>query len=333
MRSAWLSWGLVVLVGAAVPLACGQKFQITGSAGTGGATMASSTGGAATSAGGDTSTSTSTSTSTMTTTSTGAGGCVNNTDCNMPTTVCGSPFCINGKCGLKKEQEDGSTKSQVYGDCHELKCKNAQLVNEDNEDDVYEDANACTEDLCVNGVPTNKPRSAGDTCSIGGTVCDGKGACVECTGNNDCTDPAACPHNYCVPPSCFDTVIIPLGGETDVDCGGPTCQPCSDTKKCLADTDCVSGVCQKPVGQNVFRCITPSCMDNVKNGTETAKDCGGPDCTDRCAIDDACSVPSDCTSGVCMGGKCIAPSCTDGVKNGNEAGVDCGANCPACFGG
>ncbi|MEO5730554.1 MAG: hypothetical protein ABI134_05245, partial [Byssovorax sp.] len=169
----------------------------------------------------------------------------------------------------------------------------------------------------------------------GGTVCDGQGACVECASNSDCTEPAACFNNYCVPPACFDMLLTPspVGAETDVDCGGPACAPCGDTKKCLVETDCVSGVCQKPAAQSTFRCITPSCTDNVKNGTETDKDCGGQDCVVRCATGDTCNLPDDCISGVCTGGKCIAPSCTDGVKNSNETGVDCGANCPPCLGG
>ena len=32
-------------------------------------------------------------------------------------------------------------------------------------------------------------------------------------------------------------------GETDVDCGGPTCPPCATGKNCLANSDCISGNC------------------------------------------------------------------------------------------
>jgi hypothetical protein len=153
--------------------------------------------------------------------------------------------------------------------------------------------------------------------------------------NTDCTSPNDCRNNYCVPATCYDTVLTqsPLGSETDVDCGGSACAPCSDGKKCAGETDCVSGVCAKPAGQVYLRCIAPSCTDKVKNGNETAKDCGGPDCDDRCTTGDGCTVPADCLSHVCMGGKCLAPSCSDGVKNGNEVGIDCGATCPACLGG
>jgi hypothetical protein len=41
-----------------------------------------------------------------------------------------------------------------------------------------DDGNACTVDVCENGVAVNKPVPAGNPCSIGGTMCDGMGACV-----------------------------------------------------------------------------------------------------------------------------------------------------------
>lgn len=332
MRRAWLPVSLVVLVGTAVPLACGQKFELTGSAGTGGSsTVASGSGGDPTSSGSGAMTTTTATTMMTTTTGTGSGGCTKAEDCTGQTTVCGEPACFNGHCGLKV-LHTGNTNSQVYGDCHDAVCDNAKPDTAVNDTDVYDDANDCTEDLCTGGVPSNLPRAAGDPCSMGGgKVCDGKGACVACTSNSDCSsDLTVCHDNRCVPLSCFNGVLNV--GETDVDCGGVTCKPCANNSLCLAETDCESGVCEKPGGQNMFRCTTPSCTDTVKNGKETAKDCGGPDCTNKCAANDACSVPGDCKSGVCVSGKCVTPSCSDGVKNGNEQGIDCGANCDSCPG-
>ena len=42
-------------------------------------------------------------------------------------------------------------------------------------------------------------------------------------------------------PSCNDK--IKNGHETDIDCGGPRCNKCVDTKKCTAATDCLGGIC------------------------------------------------------------------------------------------
>ncbi len=335
MRSAWLSWGLVVLVGAAVPLACGEAFSATGSTGTGGSSsMATGPGGDATAAGGggDTPTSTTT-TTTATTTGTGSGTCLTTADCTASATVCGTPFCVNGNCGFKSTKPNGPTDSQVYGDCHTIKCDFGLVVNAVDDTDVYDDANACTEDLCAKGAPTNLPLAAGVECSMGSTVCDGKKACVECVSNSDCVDPKVCHVNRCVPTTCFDGTKTSANAETDTDCGGSTCQPCSENQFCLFDSDCESHLCKVPMGGVALKCTLASCGDGVKNGAETDRDCGGPDCAEQCPVDDACNVPGDCTSRVCMGGKCIAAKCTDGVKNGNELGIDCGNGCPDCPGG
>ena len=46
-------------------------------------------------------------------------------------------------------------------------------------------------------------------------------------------------------PSCSDGVLN--GHETDVDCGGPRCNKCAETKKCDAAMDCLSGICTTKV--------------------------------------------------------------------------------------
>jgi hypothetical protein len=75
-------------------------------------------------------------------------------------------------------------------------------------------------------------------------------------------------------------------------------------------------------------CAPPSCIDGVKNGSETDIDCGGA-CA-ACADGQPCRVALDCTSRVCRG-TCSAPSCTDALRNGSETDVDCGGpNCPRC---
>jgi cysteine-rich repeat protein len=114
-----------------------------------------------------------------------------------------------------------------------------------------------------------------------------------------------------------------LGGDSDIDCGGPDCVKCGDGYQCGSGGDCLNGVCG-----NGF-CLEASCTDNVKNGSETDVDCGGT--CDVCAILEACSAPADCVSGICSNGTCAAPTCSDMVKNGAESDVDCGGGaCPFC---
>ncbi len=73
----------------------------------------------------------------------------------------------------------------------------------------------------------------------------------------------------------------------------------------------------------------PSCSDGLKNGAETAVDCGGG--CGPCPDGSGCGLPRDCASRVCTGSICAAPTCGDGVMNGDESSDDCGGStCPGC---
>ncbi len=79
-----------------------------------------------------------------------------------------------------------------------------------------------------------------------------------------------------------------------------------------------------------------SCLDGMKNGAETDKDCGGEAC-DPCQNGEGCTAGSDCESKVCVGEICAIPACNDEQTNGAETDVDCGgramSGCPACANG
>lgn len=62
----------------------------------------------------------------------------------------------------------------------------------------------------------------------------------------------------------------------------------------------------------------PNCRDGIKNGVETAIDCGGPDCP-RCANGQTCQQGRDCRSGICQGGACRI--CTNDSQCGNNPSV------------
>ncbi len=96
------------------------------------------------------------------------------------------------------------------------------------------------------------------------------------------------------PAACTDGVKSV--GESDVDCGG-ACAACADGKTCGGDVDCASGLCSGGI------CAAPSCTDGVRNGDETAPDCGGAACL-GCGRGLKCSSGSDCATGVCLDGSC-----------------------------
>ena len=75
-----------------------------------------------------------------------------------------------------------------------------------------------------------------------------------------------------------------------------------------------------------------SCSNNMKDGSETDIDCGGP--CDQCLPGKTCNENIDCISEYCdENGICAAATCDDGVKQGvnGETDIDCGgSNCEDC---
>jgi len=166
------------------------------------------------------------------------------------------------------------------------------------------------------GAPTNKKCADGKACGTSGANC-ASGVCMA---------------GQCQPASCAD--LVKNGSETDVDCGG-ACPSCANGKMCGTGTaaggNCASGVCTSGL------CATPSCTDTVKNGTETAVDCGGSCAASptnkKCPDGQACAAAGDCVNAVCLNGICAAANCADGVRNSSETDVDCGGSCPGCADG
>ena len=96
------------------------------------------------------------------------------------------------------------------------------------------------------------------------------------------------------------------GQETDVDCGGPSCDPCPIGKTCLLDGDCDSGLCLSGV------CAVPK---NCGNGQIDPNETCDGDCPESCDDGDDCTTDimtgsaEDCTA------DCFyspVTSCTDG---------------------
>lgn len=82
------------------------------------------------------------------------------------------------------------------------------------------------------------------------------------------------------------------GGETDVDCGGSFCEPCTTASKCLVDSDCLYNNCPEPLLASSDRVCTPppkSCPN----------DCGNPTrgvCKHVSSISGDELLPADCLS-------------------------------------
>ena len=90
--------------------------------------------------------------------------------------------------------------------------------------------------------------------------------------------------------TCSDGILN--NGETEVDCGGPNCDPCSSSETC-SDGILNNGETEVDCGgPNCDPCSSPeTCSDGILNNGETEVDCGGPNC-DPCSSGGSCDTPS-----------------------------------------
>ncbi|MFP6686156.1 MAG: hypothetical protein VB934_15670, partial [Polyangiaceae bacterium] len=110
---------------------------------------------------------------------------------------------------------------------------------------------SCTTPTCTDHVCGAAYEPALATCiETGGSICDGKGNCVECVDNNQCDNGMLCDivEQRCLPPSCVNGIVD--GEETDVDCGGSTCTPCDNGNACGDFNDCKSHFCSASSGSS-----------------------------------------------------------------------------------
>jgi hypothetical protein len=191
--------------------------------------------------------------------------------------------------------------------------------------------NECVDAVCNAGccgttnVAANIPtatQTPGD-CMV--VVCDGMGGTMTKNDDMDVDDDM----NACTADSCMMGMPVhtPIAGPCTAN-GGTVCGDTAGTNagkcvQCNVAADCMTGICL-PNGS----CAPASCMDGVKNGSETDTDCGGGTCM-PCADGKACMIGTDCVDLICDNTMhCAAASCSDHVQNGGESDVDCGAACP-----
>ena len=155
------------------------------------------------------------------------------------------------------------------------------------------------------------------------SVCDGMGATTAQDDDADILDD----QNDCTADVCMAGAPENKPLESGMACtggGGKVCDGGGKCVECVVAAACASGVCEKN------NCIAASCLDKVKNNTETDVDCGGADCN-PCAEGKVCAAGTDCIDTICTAGLCAKATCSDTAKNGAETDVDCGGGvCVTC---
>jgi len=237
--------------------------------------------------------------------------------------IAGYRFCRGTETDVRECGVDSVTASVVdscmfvcsagacKGLCHptDKQCKAGGLIPQTcTADGAWEDGAACGYKC---DAPTGKCLAAGcgDKAKNGDeTDVDCGGSCGGCTigsackGDADCISPASarCIDSKCAAASCSDGVKN--GTETDSDCGGSCTKRCAVNQSCSINDDCLlpdSGHC------SATKCVAFSCIDNIKNGSETDKDCGGT-CAADCGVGLGCGMDADCSTAACLGSVCVA---------------------------
>jgi len=195
------------------------------------------------------------------------------------------------------------------GECHpgDKQCKTGAQIPQTCVGGQWQDGAACSvkcdtaSGKCLAASCLDKSKNGDESDTDCGGSCAGCEIGSACNGDGDCVAPgsAHCSGGKCVAASCSDG--IKNGSETDKDCGGSCALRCAVNQGCAQNSDCVlpdSGHC------TAGKCVAYSCVDNIKNGNETDKDCGGS-CAADCAVGFGCGVDADCASGSCLGTSCV----------------------------
>jgi len=160
---------------------------------------------------------------------------------------------------------------QVACACPGTPSEGAQLCKDDGSG--FESCQGCAEGS--GGAATGSGGSGGTGGASQGSGGQGSGAggsggsaTVECAVPEDCLgDDGECQARTCIDGMCgmsYDG----LGWA----CSQGVCDGLGACIECLDASQCATGVCDQGY------CVDQGCTDNVKNGQETATDCGGPDC-------------------------------------------------------
>ena len=279
----------------------------------------------------------------------GGGGECDPAACPAPADACSEAACTAlGACAEEPKPDGTLAAQQAAGDCKKKVCKAGKSEDQDDDTDLPDDGNECTEDACKGGAPSNLPEAKGSPCGSGGAfVCDGAGTC------NECNDPIQCPGEdtecqtrTCAAGACalsFAPSGTLLASQTQGDCKVLQCNGKGGAEIAIDDLDvsddgnaCTIDACGIGGPTHTPAILNTPCGVNLKCdgagscvGCVTPADCGAP------TVD--CQVAT-CDAGTCgIGNKLDGASCDDGdactKTDACQAGACAGGNPVLCSGG
>jgi hypothetical protein len=282
--------------------------------------------------------------------------CLAADDCPGEDTECQRRFCDSGACGFARTAAGTVASAQRAGDCKRIECDGlGGAIEVDDDGDLPDDGDPCTQNLCVAGVPSHPPAVLGTPCGTD-LVCDGEGNCNGCASATSCPgEDTECQTRTCLAGVCgmeYAASGTPLSTQTPGDCQKDVCDGAGGVTQVVDDTD-VPGDDGNPCTEN-------SCTDGVPYpllpaGTQCrfvpASVC---DATGACVPlklrGEPCQTAAECSSGFCADGVCCDAACDllcractavrkgtgeDGVCGSIQDGLDPDDECPgtsACNG-
>lgn len=107
-------------------------------------------------------------------------GCAGAANCPGVDNECQVRTCTAGVCGTAFTVAGTPVQGQSAGDCRRNVCDGTgAVVPQIDDNDVPNDSNACTNDVCSQGMPSHTNQPAGTSCTEnGGTTCNAAGQCA-----------------------------------------------------------------------------------------------------------------------------------------------------------
>ncbi|MDI1451100.1 hypothetical protein [Polyangium sp. 6x1] len=259
--------------------------------------------------------------------------CLVNENCDdqNPCTVdvCGN----DGTCVLVPV-EDGPMPGQTAGDCQRIDCVAGVFTATNDDADIEDDGESCTNDSCAMGAQVHAPVQNGASCTFGTAqgTCQGGACSVECGPENPCDDGNPCTEDACNASAgiCMFTNLdgLPTPGYVLMpgDCSQHICVAGEDTAV-ADDTDipvdmnaCTLDVCTMGAPTNPPVTAGEPCEPGKPEICDGASGCVACNEPDDCVLlppDDVCQKRT-CDNHVC--GQSFAP---DGTTFSSQTAGDC----------
>jgi hypothetical protein len=241
--------------------------------------------------------------------------------------------CVGNVCGFDPVLIGTVTPVQTDFDCQENQCDGAgAIVSVADNGDVPVDNNACTDDVCTAGVPSNPDTLAGTSCGAG-LFCDGEGTCAGCTLPSDCPgSDDECKTRTCSGAGAcgldFTAAGTDVAAQIDGDCGVDECDGVGNIVTTVDnadlpvdDLDCTTDECNAGVPEN-----------NAVDEGDACDDGGGSVCDNsgicvQCNIPLDCGITTDCQIFTCTAGNtCNTMNVGSGTQTSNQTAGNCQEN-------